>query len=75
LDGGLSYAEVESVGVNDGSVTIELQHLDPEAFYNNPDLITRSIVVSSTGRIYAEFILTRVFAVLTLQCLLSSQVW
>lgn len=54
LDGGLSYAEVRSISRSDGNVTIELDHLDPAAADSNPDLITRSIVVSSTGRIYID---------------------
>lgn len=54
LDGGLSYAEVSSVSEREGSVTIELEHLGPNAADYNPDLITRSIVVGPTGRIYID---------------------
>ncbi|RZM78817.1 hypothetical protein [Leptolyngbya iicbica] len=54
LDGGLTYAEVSSVAEDGMSATISLQHLEPTAFYENPDLVTRSIVVSEGGGIFID---------------------
>lgn len=54
LDGGLTYAQVSSVSDSGDRATIDLQHLNPSVFYSNPDLITRSIVISETGGIYID---------------------
>ncbi|MGF1457628.1 MAG: hypothetical protein ACFBSG_01230 [Leptolyngbyaceae cyanobacterium] len=54
LDGGLTYAEIQSISEDGNGLTVEFMPLDPATFYNNPDLIARSLVVDEDGAIHLD---------------------